>query len=100
MQKIRGAIERIDDPQMCRVAAFMPAGLLADKAIARPRLGKFLAHDFLRLAVGGGDEIGRSLERDLQMLHLAEVALEPAAREPCGFDHDIQQGGMQHGFAC
>jgi hypothetical protein len=30
------------------------------------------------------------------MLHLAEVALERAAREPCGLDHDIEQGGMEH----
>jgi hypothetical protein len=74
----------------------MPSGLLADKAVAWPRLGELLAQDFLRLAVGGGDEIGRPLERDLQMFHLAEVALERAARKPCGLDHDIEQGGMQH----
>src|SRR5687767_2866366 len=78
------------------VTAVMPAGLLADEAVAWPRLGKFLAEDFFRLAVGGGNEIGRPLERDLQMLDLAKVALKPAAGEPCGFDHDIEQGGMEH----
>src|SRR5918999_4840408 len=96
VQEVGGAVERIDNPQMCCVTSLVPTGLLADKAVAWPRFGELLAQDFLRLAVGGGDEIGRPLERDLQMLHLAEVALERAAREPCGLDHDIEQGGMEH----
>src|SRR5829696_6944063 len=96
VQEIRGAIERVDDPQMRRVAAFVAAAFLTDKAVARPRLGEFLAQHLLGLAVGGGDEVGGALERHLQLLHLAEVALKPARRLPRGFDHDVEQGGMQH----
>ena len=47
--------------------------------------------------VGGGDEIGRPLQRHLQVLDLAEVAVEPAAGAPRGLDHDVEKRGVKHG---
>ena len=35
------------------------------RPVSLERLGELLAQDFLGAAVGGGNEIGRSLERDL-----------------------------------
>ena len=64
---------------------------------SRPRLGEVVAQDLLGAAVGGGDEIARPLQRNLQMLDLAEIALEAAAGAPGGFDHDVEDGGVQHG---
>ena len=61
-----------------RVGAGVAAAFLAEEAVAGTRLGQ-LARRLLGLAVGGGDEIARALERDLQVLDLAEVALEAAA---------------------
>ena len=51
----------------------------------------------LGAAVGGGDEIGRALERDLQLLDLAEIALERARGLARGGDHHVEQGGVEHG---
>ena len=65
-------------------------------AYAKKRRDQFLAQDFLRLAVGGGHEIGRSLERHLEMLDLAEVALERAPGLAGGLDHDVEEGGAEH----
>jgi hypothetical protein len=30
------------------------------------------------------------------MLDLAEIAFQVAAGTACGFDHDVDEGGMQH----
>ena len=97
VQEIRGAVERIDDPAVGLVGAFARAAFLAEKAVAGPRLGQFLQERLLGAAVGGGDEIGRALERDLQILDLAEVALERARGLARGGDHDVEQSGAEHG---
>src|SRR5262249_4702765 len=55
------------------------------------------AQGLFRAPVGGGDEIGRSLERYLQMLDLAEVALECATRFARGLDHDVEESRAEHG---
>ena len=78
------------------VGACAGAAFLAEKAVAGPRLGEFRAQDLLGAAVRGGDEIARALQRHLQMLDLAEVALEAAPGEPGGLGHDVDDGGVQH----
>src|SRR6185369_9963926 len=62
VQEIGGAVERVDDPGMGLVGAVMASAFLAQKAVAGTRLREFLAQNFLSAPVGGGDEIGRSLE--------------------------------------
>jgi len=78
------------------VGALACAAFLADEAVAGPRLGEVLVEDFLGALVGERDEVGRPLQRDLEMLDLAEIALEAAAGAARGFDHDIDSGGIQH----
>src|SRR5208282_5026074 len=74
------------------------AAFLAEEAVIRPRLGELLAHDLFGAAVGGGDEIARPLQRHLQVLDLAEIALEAAPGAIGGLDHDVEDGGvMRHG---
>ena len=43
--------------------------------------------------VGGGDEIGRALHRDLQIFQFAEIADQRAAGLARRGDHHIQGGG-------
>ena len=93
VQEIGGAVERVDDPAVALVGARDGAAFLAEKAVIRPRLGEFLAHDLLGAAVGGGDEIARPFDRHLQMLDLAEIALEAAPGAMRRFDHDIENCG-------
>src|SRR5215472_4157491 len=97
VQKIQRAVERIDDPAVSLIAAFARATLLAQKTVAGTRMLELVAQDFLGAQVGGGDEIGRPLERGLQMLDLAEIALERAARLARGLDHHVEEGGAEHG---
>ena len=99
VQEIGGAIERIDDPAVAPIGAGVRAAFLAEEAIVGPRLGEFLAHDLLGAAVGGGDEIARALDRHLQLLDLAEVALEASPGAMRRLDHDVENGGMQHAIA-
>ena len=96
MQKIGGAVERIDDPAMRLVGALLEAAFLAEEAVAGPRLGELGAQNLLGAMVGRGDEIGGALQRDLQLLDLAEVALEAAAGLARRRGHDIEKGGPQH----
>ena len=79
MQKIGGPIERIDEPSVAFVGAFDAAAFLHHKTIARTRPRQFLIEDFFGLAVGSGDEISGPLDRDLQVFHLAEIALSNRA---------------------
>src|ERR1700740_2937475 len=97
VQEIGGAVEWIDDPAVTLVGAGARAAFLAEKTVGRPRLGQFLVDDLFGAAVGGGDEIARPLERYLQMLDLAEIALEAAPGATRGLDHHVEHGGMQHG---
>ena len=97
VQEVGGAVERIDDPGMGLVGALAAAAFLAEEAVARARLGQLLAQGLLGAPVGGGDEIGRALERHLQVLDLAEVALERAPGLARGLDHDVEEGGAEHG---
>ena len=97
MQEIGGAVERVDDPGMGLVGTLAAAAFLAEEAITRARALKLLAQNFLGAPVGGGDEIRRPLERHLQMLDLAEVALERARGLARGLDHDIEESGSEHG---
>ena len=62
VQKISGAVERIDDPALGLVAAFAGAAFLAEEAVIGPRLGKLLAHDGLGAVIGRGHEIARPLQ--------------------------------------
>src|SRR5262249_23931292 len=79
------------------VAAFARAAFLAQETVAGTRMRELLAQDFLRVPVRGGDEIGRPLERRLQVLDLAEIALERAAGLARGLDHHVEKGGAEHG---
>src|ERR1051325_3814744 len=45
-----------------------------------------------------GRALGRSLQRDLQMLDLVEIVFEAAAGAARGLDHDVDEGGLLHGF--
>ena len=97
VQEIGGAVERIDDPAVGLVGALAEAAFLAEKAVAGTRLGQLRKQRLLGAAVGGGDEIGRPLERDLQLLDFAEVALERARGLARGGDHDVEESGAEHG---
>src|ERR1700735_2298877 len=96
VQKIGCAIEWVDDPAMGLIAAFMGADFLAEEAVIGPRLGELFAHDLFGALVGSGDEIARPFERHLQLLDLAEIALEAAAGAVRRFDHDVNDSGMKH----
>ena len=75
-----------------RVGALAAAAFLAEEAVARPRLGQLGVEDFLGALVGGGDEVRRAFQRDLQLLDLAEVALEAARGLAGRGGHDVEQG--------
>ena len=92
VQEVGGAVERIDDPGVGLVVAFAGAAFLADEAVTRPRLGEVGVEHLLGAPVGHGDEIGRPLQRHLQIFDLAEVALEAAAGAARGLDHDVDEG--------
>src|SRR6185503_14714016 len=81
------------------VGAVLAAAFLAQKPVTRPRPGELGAQHLLGASVGGGDEVGRALERDLQLLDLAEVALEAARRLAGGGDHDVEESRAEHGRA-
>src|SRR5262249_17471732 len=57
---------------------------------------KFLAHNRLGAAVGGGHKIARALQRNLELFNLAEVALEATAGAMRRLDHDIKDRGGKH----
>src|SRR6187401_849870 len=97
VQEIGGAVEWIDDPAMAAIAPFDIAALLHQEAVAWTRAGKFGDENLLGAVVRGADEIGRTFERDLKLLDLAEIARETAARLAGGGEHHIHQRRGGHG---
>ena len=67
------------------------AALLHQEAVAGARLRQLAVDDVLGAVVGGGDEVAGPLDRHLQLLDLAEVAGEAAARLAGGGDHHVHQ---------
>src|SRR5207248_11753645 len=74
VEKVRRAVELVDDPAMLAILAGNRAALFHKETVARPGAGQFLAQRSLGLVVGIGNEIARSLERDLQLFDFAEIA--------------------------
>jgi hypothetical protein len=99
MEKVRCAIERVDNPSIGLVRAFMASALLTEESIARAGAQQFFFQSLFRAAVRGGDEIRRALERYLQLLDLAEIAVERAGGFSRSLDHDVEKCGMEHGIA-
>ena len=89
MEEVGGAVERIDDPAMLVVVALDRAALFHQEAVAGARLRQFGEDDVLGLAVGLADIVAGALQRDLQILHLAEVARQRPAGLHGGLHHDI-----------
>ena len=96
VQEVGGAVERIDDPAIVRRAAGLDAALLHDEAVVGPAALQLLLDHLLGAAVGGRDEVARPLDRDLQLLDLAEIAGEQARGLGGGADHDLETGGAGH----
>src|SRR5262245_11682391 len=65
VQKIGGAVERIYDPHMTLVSAFATATFFTEKTIARSCLHELRVDGFFGATVGGRNEIGRALQRNL-----------------------------------
>ena len=65
------------------------AALLHQERIARPRLAQFGKDDLFGLAVRLADIVARTLERDLEVLHLAEITRQRAAGLHRGLNHDV-----------
>ena len=66
------------------------AALLHQERVAGPRAGELGVDDLLGLAVGLADIVAGTLERDLQVLHLAEIAGQRAAGLVGGLHHDVE----------
>ena len=92
VHKIGGAIDRIDDEAVGTVGALHRAAFLAQKAITGAGLAEFVDQDFFGALVGAGDEIGRTLHRDLQIFQFVEIADQRAAGL-AGRGHHHVQGG-------
>src|SRR5262249_50098012 len=86
------AVERVDQPAVMRGAARLRSGLFEEEAVTRAGFGELGTKDLLGFEVGGGDELARSLDRDLQLLDLAEVADEATRRLERRAGHDVDEG--------
>ena len=95
VEEIRRTVERVDDPAIGLVTAFMRAAFFAKEAVIGARLRDLFAHDLLGAPVGRGHEIARAFRRDLQLLDLAEVALKAAPGAVRRLDHDVEDCGMK-----
>src|SRR5690606_23939238 len=96
VQEIRGAVERINQPAVLWVVAFNDAALLHQEGIAGPGARQLVEDDLLGPAVCLADIVARALQRDLQVLHLAEIARERAAGLGCRLHHDVEESGAGH----
>ena len=81
---------------MIAVLARDAARFLHQETVARARFLELLADDFLAALVGGGDEVARSFDRDLEIGDFAEIALHAACCLAHGIDHDGEISRLSH----
>ena len=85
------------NPGVALVGAFNPAAFLHDEPIAGPRPRQFVMQKiFSGLAIRGRDVIPRSLHRDLQIFHLAEVPRQTTPRFEGCLGHDVHKRRSDH----
>ena len=65
--------------------------LLAEEAVGRAGLHQLFTQQLFRLAVGLRNIIAGAFQRDLQVLHFAEIAGQGLAGLECGLNHDIEK---------
>src|SRR5216683_3989523 len=89
MQEIGGAVERVDDPAVMWIGSRGRAAFLKQETVAGTGAQQFGLQRALGAQIGGRDEIARALDRDLELLNLAEIAVEGARRLERGVGHDV-----------
>ena len=94
VQKVAGAVERIDHPARLVGIAENLAALFEQEAPVRPRLDEFPHQRFLSLLVGHGHEIGGTFAADLKMRHFAEIAAKLRRDLTCRALDDRQKTRM------
>jgi hypothetical protein len=97
VKKIQRAVERIDDPAVGLVGAFMQPAFLSQEAVAGTCVFELGPQCLFRAPIGGSDEACGPFHRDLQLLDLPEIPLERAACLVRGLDHDVEERGAEHG---
>src|ERR1700730_995980 len=97
VKKIQRAVERIDDPAVGLVGAFMQPAFLSQEAVAGTCVFELGPQCLFRAPIRGSDEACGPLPRDLQLLDLPEIPLERAACLVRGLDHDVEERGAEHG---
>ena len=90
------ANQDIADPAMRAVGARDLARFFQQEGVGRPGLAQLVEDDLLGPLIGVGDEIRRPLARDLQVLDLAEILDQRAARLDGSGHHDVEKGGARH----
>ena len=90
VQKIRRAVQWIDNPAVPRVRSCFRTALLEQHCIAWARPLQLGLERALGLQIGSRDEFARALDRDLELLDLAKVANEAARCLQRGVSHDIE----------
>ena len=87
VEEVAGAVERIDDPaRLARIARDL-AAFLASGSPSRAALLAVRPIASVRPLIGPGHEVRRPLAADLELLDLAEVAPQAAARLARGALH-------------
>ena len=89
VQKICGAIQRVDDPAAGRVTALFRTAFFCQPAIGWARLHQIFFDDLFGCQISFADEIARAFTRHLQIFHLTEVFCQATTRATSGFDHHI-----------
>ena len=95
-EEIGRAVERVDDPGVLAIGAGNLAAFFHQKGIGRAGLLEFVKHDLFGPQVGLGNEVGRTLARDLEVFDLVEIARQRLAGLDGGADHDVEKGGTRH----
>ncbi len=92
MEEVGGAIQWIDQPAMLSILGFNLTRFFHQEAKIRAGAAQFGVDDFFRFAVGLADVIAWTFERDLKVLHFAEIARKATSGLHSSLNHYIEKG--------
>ena len=89
MEKIRRAVQRINNPNIARVLAFDAPTFLHQKTIIGPSLFQFTINNALGFHIGGRYKVGRPFPAHLKVLDFSEISNDSAAGLFGGLGHHV-----------
>ena len=99
VQKVAGAVQRVDDPAVRSVRPFQRAAFFLQKTVAGADFQQIFAQSLFGIQIGRRSKIRGAFFGNLQFFQFSEIAGQSASGLLHRLNHDVQIGGQSRNKA-